>query len=358
MAGWQLFYYAFAAEEDLLSLALFCPGNQINSNFNLNAEYQWASDDFKETDIVPYADYNPIEYASLNIAVGEEIVVDYGGLEWFNSRNVSYDEYEKTNYTLADLEVAGHCLTDIFVEDSPIPMAGKGVFTKKAHKKGDVVSISPALVLPKHTVYTTNDTSLLINYCICSNGSDVALVPIGLAGVMNHGGSSANVAMDWMVWEGMESRLSWDVQDLESAPFAPLDIQVIATRDIKKGEEILLHYGVEWEEEWTEYVHAMMEWNSNHGHGLQPQFRHHIGAPAGFFPASFVSDCIGDDCSGVDNGSGNGAAPEAEGAEGAHTDGDIATQMKNSLSNAVDYVQNQLKFLSSSQPIKNVANEL
>jgi hypothetical protein len=73
------------------------------------------------------------------------------------------------------------------------------------------VSVSPVLVLPRHAFEgEESQHCTLINYLITGpntssnessslgNISDVALLPLTQAGMMNHGaGAAANIEMDW-----------------------------------------------------------------------------------------------------------------------------------------------------------------
>ena len=129
-------------------------------------------------------------YSKKNLSVGEEIFASYGDSSWFSARNIPYRHQDISEIPLIsaeELRESGHCLTDIAVKQSSIPLAGKGVFAKKNFKKGDVINISPVIPLPKHTIDATSHSSVLINYCIVSkqDNVDVALLPIGLGSMMN-----------------------------------------------------------------------------------------------------------------------------------------------------------------------------
>ncbi|CAE7691180.1 unnamed protein product [Symbiodinium microadriaticum] len=193
-------------------------------------------------------------------------------------------------------------MTDLYIDISPIPMAGLGVFTKKAFKKGEVVSISPVIVVPRHSVEKISQKTLLLNYLVCSEGSDGAMLPFGIAGMANHGGVKANVKIEWHQWDALDGKeppvnhLDWDISKLEALPFAPLDFKYVALRDIAEGEELLLSYGEQWERAWMRYLGEMKVWIEKNGVSsiaLKPQFREPITAPKGFFPPNFDADCIG-----------------------------------------------------------------
>jgi hypothetical protein len=187
-----------------------------------------------------------------NHSAGSELFTNYGK-QWFKDRHMKRSTPvvdSSMSYTLDELKAWGHCLTDIHVAESAIPFAGKGVFASKSFRQGEVVSVSPVLVLPRHALEMEAEHSVLLNYCITSpdlpataaaaataptatsdadadadataadaadadapavdameageevaapaNASDVALLPLGQAGMMNHGAAGvANVVMDW-----------------------------------------------------------------------------------------------------------------------------------------------------------------
>lgn len=194
-----------------------------------------------------------------------------------------------------------YCLTNIEINSSLIPKAGKGVFAKKSFKKGDTITISPIYILPKHEILKTIGTSLLMNYCIVSSdmGSDVALLPATQIAMMNHGGKSySNVQYQWALTNATLEMLSWNLKDLENEYNPPLDMMYIASRDIAAGEELLIDYGSAWEIEWKEYLINLEKWVENeyfNGFVLlnKPQFRSFITAPDNLFPSHWKDICIG-----------------------------------------------------------------
>jgi hypothetical protein len=249
----------------------------------------------------PYTQFCDVTYQTVeSIKAGSEMYTSYGDDTWFNTRRIQLAPDLPSNViSVTELEQgSAQCLSHLYAEQSEIPMAGMGVYSKASYDEGDVVYISPVLVLPKQQVRKYEDTNVLTNYIISEDGSDVALLPIGLTGILNHGGTESNVRMEWYTGEGDVSRLDMSPEDLEALPFAPLDIRYVATRPISRGEELLLDYGEDWSRKWLEHVDRLVTWNDRFGEQsnnlfMKPQFREPIGAPAGFFPEHFKSDCIG-----------------------------------------------------------------
>jgi hypothetical protein len=211
--------------------------------------------------------------------------------------------------SIEELKKTGHCLTDIRMKTSTITGADQGLFAVRSFSTGEVVSISPVLVMGKHILSRSDANSVLVNYALSVNGSDVSLIPFGRAGMANHGGSSANLRVEWYDWPsrrsgGMPLILSEKtIEELESAPFAPLDVSYRALRDISEGEELTIDYGPAWEAAWSQYVKDLASWTDAMKDAAtalselqQPVFRHTIGIDASMYPSSWYIPCIGHDC--------------------------------------------------------------
>lgn len=308
---WQMYDYTFDTESNDHEMHLFGIAMLLAHNHQGNVYHFWTSD-FEVSDVPltppnPYSDYDKVSfYAESPISRGDELVLSVEDTD-FEIEAGESDEEKYTPYTVDELHSIGHCLTNVFVAESDISQAGEGLFTKEFVKKGDIVTISPVMVLPRHKVEKQNMNSLLINYCISRNDSDIALLPVGLAGMINHNdgvnGDVANLRMEWHSWKfhGGRAKTRWEPDALENAPFPPLYIKYIAERDIYAGEELTISYGRDWEEAWKSYDEESRSIECPADEPRQeavqnldiPQFRHFINAPDGLFPPNFVSTCIG-----------------------------------------------------------------
>ena len=85
-----------------------------------------------------------------------------------------------------DLTRDGVCLTDIFVGESLIHEAGRGLFSRKAVGKGGLVTVSPAVLIDRALLEASED-KLLMSYCIGDTRLDYFLLPLGLIAMINHG---------------------------------------------------------------------------------------------------------------------------------------------------------------------------
>lgn len=216
-----------------------------------------------------------------------------------------------TTFDLEYLSENAHCLTDIYVSESYLSMAGKGLFAKKTFSKGEIVSISPVLFLPKNEVIAASEDSVLLNYCIASEYSSIALLPLGLGAIANHQMSKyANMQIEWLQDssdpEVFQKKLNRSADDLLTAKYAEFDIVYRAVRDIDAHEELTISYGEEWVNSWATYLSYLLQWHiSNstlssfvateenpHPPTLppRPKFRYPIQPPEGFFPENWLSN--------------------------------------------------------------------
>jgi len=105
-------------------------------------------------------------------------------------------------------------------------------------------------------------TQVLMNYCYGHPESSLLFFPTGaVANYINHSKEKANARMVWS--DHPNNNKHWfniDPQNLidEGNHYIGLMMEIVATRDIKEGEEIFLDYGDEWQQAWDKHVE---EWN-------------------------------------------------------------------------------------------------
>ena len=313
-------------------MIIFGPGNIYNHRDPYTMGRFWAFDDEKDpmNRNVAHSDFKHILYDTrTSIAAGEEMYETYGN-NWFkrfgSEESQSGREVEESLITAArisvdDLREHGHCLTDVRIRESTIPGAGQGLFANRDFLPGEVVTISPVLALPKNVVEDSVRDSVLKNYCFAEADSDLALFPINYGPLINHS-PEPNVAVEWFDWSSaieamsakynpgagasqslqLSEKLAMSVDELCSAHFAPLDIAYRATRAIKAGEEIFMHYGDAWQDAWEEYIRQVSNWKAKkHSEGVEaretdrtaeddrPKFRHYMSVPAGLFSSHWIN---------------------------------------------------------------------
>ena len=142
---------------------------------------------------------------------------------------------------------------------------GKGLFAKKDFRKGDLVVVSPVLLLPKDHIESISDSStVLMNYCIASHASSTVMFPFAWGAVANHAPPHrANLEVELFWWNKEEEaeKTSATLFELSSRLSAQLDLGYRATRDIARGEEMYFDYGEEWQVEWSVFLARVSEWS-------------------------------------------------------------------------------------------------
>jgi hypothetical protein len=150
----------------------------------------------------------------------------------------------------------GICIDNMYVNISTIPQAGRGAFAKRFLPKDTIVSPVPVLQVHRGSLlYEPTGFQLLINYAFGHPDSPVFLIPYSATvNFINHDSKNPNVKLRWST----SSLHRKDFLDLSSekvlyAGFGLL-MEFVALRDIEPNEEILFHYGDEWERAWLKHV--------------------------------------------------------------------------------------------------------
>jgi hypothetical protein len=285
----QLFDYLYEADEIGYSSVLF--GTLVQANDDEaggNVEFDWDNDSMEK--------FSKDTVVSLNISLGDEIVTGFGRQRRYNCTSETQMVCRHSGYSQTELLEKGHCLSYLYINTSSFPSAGLGVFSKISYRTGDVVHISPVIILPKHTILKASNVSnsTVLNYCLSNNRSDVAILPLGLGAMVNHALSPSlpNVEVSWHSWNGslpemLQEGYPLNLTEIELATSPLFNIQYKALRDIAVGEEILLSYGKDWEEEWKSHQ------TSCSSSPASPAVPFLMAIQTSIFPSSFDSICIG-----------------------------------------------------------------
>jgi len=276
ISHWQLQNYVYASEEAGQSMVLFGVGMLFNHLIPASVHHYWDTLTVANTSdnkFEPSTTYSEVAHnTTVGLVFGQEIFTSYGDDEWFSDRGISLDnstdsaqQPETASSTTTpvllseeDLAKHGHCITDVYVDKSDKGLGGWGLYAGRDFAKGELVSISPVLTLPKEEVEAIQEESVFMNYCIAPSNSSVALFPVGYSALVNHD-KNPNMVMEWYSWPNdppgkLESLFTIPVEDLLAKEFAQLDIAFRATRDIEANSELTIHYGLPWLEEWAEYL--------------------------------------------------------------------------------------------------------
>mmetsp|Transcript_50680 Transcript_50680/g.107987 ORF Transcript_50680/g.107987 Transcript_50680/m.107987 type:complete len:644 (-) Transcript_50680:48-1979(-) len=232
---------------------------------------------------------------------GLQEIIDRGGSALFSNPEVVKD--------LDWLKMNGYCQDNLVVGVSTIEHAGRGAFASRHMKKGEVVSAMPLVALNQGrealamveseedaeeygTEASTRTHQLLYNYMLEHPQSSALFLPAGaMTFYINHGGKKkANVKMMWSTkeWSNVEGAHETDLDDLSLVGAIDMILELVATRPIKKGEEVLLDYGDDWANAWNEHVSKWNEATKDATHSKSAmvlnEIHHSVGKPAQPFP--------------------------------------------------------------------------
>jgi hypothetical protein len=252
-------------------------------------------------DAVSY--YQDFHYRTTrDVAAGQEL--------FLQCPDAYYDENlpsgGKLTRSVEELERKGYCVDNLAVARSSVRGIGRGAYSKRSVKAGDVVTATPLVHMDRSQVeiyeqeyrerhvvpsprahgiaYTSRvvGTQLMLNYCYGDKDSNVLLLPYA-PGVnfINHS-EKPNVAIRWatsnVMFDSRYLREQKPVMELYEMAAGSLVVEYVALTDIAPGDEIFLDYGEDWTAAWNEHV----EGRSSGG-----PFRHEIGVPDGFYPANW-----------------------------------------------------------------------
>jgi len=210
---------------------------------------------------VEIADENDKSINLLPDTIEQLLDIERSGLSFVGLINRNFDDIRK----------AGLCLDAIREGPSTIPEAGRGAFSTKSISKGSIISPVPLLQIMNanalrslHNIESNSSQQLLVNYCFGHEHSEMLLCPLSLAALVNHKSGGANAEVRW----GRPStNRADDVNVLLERPgslrvdhadfvdlCSKLSLELIATKDLLPGEEILIDYGSSWENTMADYV--------------------------------------------------------------------------------------------------------
>lgn len=208
-------------------------------------------------------------------------VKDAGGTFSYRNRDIVK--------TMDWLRVHGQCVDNLRMGKSTIDDAGRGAFAKRDMEGGTVISPVPMIPILNEEVlelysettavvvadnikksdavkdYVLDDTKpptghhLLLNYCFGHPESSLMLLPTApMVNLINHAPtpSSVNAVLRWSKHDSVAN--DHDLHDLSLSDWnrhktRPIVLELVATRDIQEGEEILISYGAGWAEAWQTY---------------------------------------------------------------------------------------------------------
>jgi SET domain len=174
------------------------------------------------------------------------------------------------------LETNGRCIDNLTPGMSKMPQAGYGAFATRSMKKGQVIAPVPVAQghrqqMELYDALNHNDPNsrfflvgqqVLLNYAFGHADSNLLLFPYSpVVSYINHNSTSYNVELQWSNLSAHRSEwLAKSPSELTSTlDELGLVLELVATRDIEAGEEVLIDYGSKWEAAWNNHV---AQWTS------------------------------------------------------------------------------------------------
>jgi hypothetical protein len=168
------------------------------------------------------------------------------------------------------LKENGRCLDNIRPAISTVKQAGRGAFATRSIHQGTVITPAPVVHLHRRhmELWDVEDSDdpykapwkaghqLLLNYCFGHATSNLLLFPYApVVNYVNHNATGFNAKLRWSNLPSHHADwLKRTPEDLMKDDHAGLVMELVATRDIARGEEIFLNYGPSWEDAWTNFV--------------------------------------------------------------------------------------------------------
>jgi len=192
--------------------------------------------------------------------------VNYGE-GWFKERGFDSRSDISGTRSVEYLRQHGYCLDNLYPDRSTISGAGRGAFARRDLEEGRIVAPIPLIALKDESLRMAKEhesgrvvvsEQLLRNYCFGHHNSSILLYPYSpMINLINHAsGDNANVKPRW----NPRSKPLFDLPFTDLQDHATgLLMELVATKPIKAGEEILLDYGKEWENAWEQHMRHWSE---------------------------------------------------------------------------------------------------
>jgi hypothetical protein len=208
-------------------------------------------------------------WLSKDVQAGEELVYYGVGKKLFHINACDNLEanvaFSPSGHSLADLKEFGYCIDNLRSRKSRLKEAGRGAFATRLLEEGTVVAPVPVTPITREELMG-NDSNrnpkeqLLINYCLGSNSSKWLLFPFSPAvNLINHF-HEPNVNLQWSSESLVKIQQQGYVLDADKT----LHLELVATKEIREGDEIYLNYGRDWEDAW--WNHATNIWKPINQH--------------------------------------------------------------------------------------------
>lgn len=166
----------------------------------------------------------------------------------------------------------GVCIDNNMIDGATtIPQANRGAFATRSMKKGAKIMTTPVITFTLQQL-TLREAILgpdwndyfvhagyqqILNYCYGHKDSTLLFFPaVSTVNFVNHGNKKmANAEVRWST--SSHHRADWlnvPLDEMKTELNSGLFFDIVSTKDIKRGDEILLYYGEDWEASWDLHI--------------------------------------------------------------------------------------------------------
>ncbi len=110
----------------------------------------------------------------------------------------------------------------IYISQSKMPKAGRGVFARVDIKKGEIIERCPVIEVPKHDIASLRESILVTYFYYFGKNKQRLVVVLGFGSIYNH---------------------TYTPNATYKEKYKEKAIDFVALKEIKKDEEITVNYG-------------------------------------------------------------------------------------------------------------------
>ena len=168
----------------------------------------------------------------------------------------------------------GLCMDNLVAGTTSIPQAGRGAFAARVIQKNATIVTTPVITLTLEQLklrdwkgdFIDKGYQQILNYCYGRNESSLLFFPAAPAvNFINHGSKDeSNAELRWSTSPYHQS--SWldiPLNEMKTMTKSGLIFDIVATKEIKRGDEILVYYGESWETHWDKHIQNFGDINTN-----------------------------------------------------------------------------------------------
>lgn len=194
------------------------------------------------------------QYAYRDISPGDELLISYGAA-W--ARKLSSQTKDFYRQPVNFLRQHGICIDHIRPGQTKDPLRQYGAFATRTLPLDTIIAPLPIIAIDRKSLWmeSTRSQQLILNYCFGHPKSSMLLYPYSMvSNYVNHG-DEPNAQVRWSsVSRNLEKTRGMSPSALIEGSHWGMVLELVATREIAEGEEILIDYGPVWRQAWQDHV--------------------------------------------------------------------------------------------------------